>query len=285
MNDTYNANWKKEYLPLLRMLTAFLDISSDKHQPLSDEKLLSLLPAIENHNPVKKTADISIKIDNSHVNTKISLGYAIAQHGAQVTLGLPIKKGALSTLSNTMNSIFDLNYESLIDGLVTANIVLTKTGAILDDVESLLVNCQKTFDDVHLFGDLTTNRKLIEMLFASFGERIDNDQFKIGISYDTKTKKINYDTAKNVGDVVTKILPMLLGGSLGHGGHDHGHVHHDDSIDKNSNKVEITKATTDQAGTITAGSTTALTQPATRSIGNVANHSTGNIKGSTGHSF
>ena len=77
------------------------------------------------------------------------------------------------------------------------------------------------FSDSHLFDDLKRNRQLADAALNAFGQTLDDNQLKIQISYDTKLKKINYDSARNVGDIMTKLLPMIFGNEQDH----HGHAH------------------------------------------------------------
>ena len=219
-DDTYDATWKQEYLPLLQLASSF--INSEKKEEVSDEKLLALLPSIENHNPIKKTIDFNITFDDAYINTKLGLGYNITQHGAQLTVELPLKKNAIWNMMKQLDTFTDRELETYIDGSITGKLILKNSKAIFDDIESIFIHCQKIFSDSHLFGDLKTNRQFADMALTSFGDKIDDNRLRIQVSYDTKLKKLNYDSARNAGDIMTKLLPMIFNGHDAHG-HDHTH--------------------------------------------------------------
>lgn len=218
-NDTYSVTWKEEYLPLLQFVSSLLN--SEKNENISDENLLSLLPMIEHHNPIKKTIDLDITFNDTHLNTKLGFAYNAAQHGAHLTVDLPLKKKEIWGMIKELETFTDRELDTYIDGSITAKLILKNRKAILDDIEAMFIRCQKIFNDPHLFGDLKTNRQFADTALTSFGKEIDSNQLKIQVSYDTKSKKINYDSARNAGDIMTTLLPMLFGS--GHGAHKHKH--------------------------------------------------------------
>jgi hypothetical protein len=221
LDDLYSASWKQEYLPLLQLAASF--INSEKKETISDENLLALLPVIEHHNPIKKTIDLDITFNDTHINTKLGFAYNIEQHGAHLTLEIPFKKNEIWGMIKQLDTFTDRELETYIDGSITAKLILKNSKAIIDDIEAIFIRCQKMFNDPHLFGDLKTNRQFADTALTSFGEKIDNNQLKIQISYDTKLKKLNYDSARNAGDIMTKLLPMIFGN--GHDNHGHSHTH------------------------------------------------------------
>lgn len=218
-DDIYSADWKQEYLPLLQFVSSL--INNEKTENISDSELLTLLPMIEHHNPVKKTIDLNITFNDTLINTKLAFAYNIAQHGAQLTVELPLKKNTIWSMIKQLDTFTDQELETYIDGSITAKLILKNSKVILDDIESIFTRCQKMFSDSHLFDDIKTQREFANIALTSFGEKIDNNQFKIQISYDTKLKKFNYDSARNAGDIMTKLLPMIFGN--GHDHHDHAH--------------------------------------------------------------
>jgi hypothetical protein len=109
-----------------------------------------------------------------------------------------------------LDTFTDRDLDTYIDGSITAKLILKNSKEILDDMEAIFIRCQKMLNDPHLFGDLKANRQFADTLLTSFGEKIDNSQLKIQVSYDTKLKKLNYDSARNAGDIMTTLLPMLL---------------------------------------------------------------------------
>lgn len=220
-DDLYSAAWKKEYLPLLQLASSF--VSSEKQKEISDESLLTLLPVIENHNPIKKTIDIDVTFNDTLINTKFGFGYTIAPHAAHLTLELPLKKNEIWGMIKQLDTFTDRDLDTYIDGSITAKLILKNSKEILDDMEAIFIRCQKMLNDPHLFGDLKANRQFADTLLTSFGEKIDNSQLKIQVSYDTKLKKLNYDSARNAGDIMTTLLPMLFGKGHDHGSHGHAH--------------------------------------------------------------
>ena len=217
----YSASWKQEYLPLLQFAASL--INDKKGENISDKNLLALLPMIESHNPIKKTIDLDLIFNDTHVKTKLALSYAIAQHSAQLTLELPLKKNTIWDMVKKLDTFTDQELDTYIDGSITARLILTNSKAILDDMESIFMRCQKMFSDSNLFGDLKTSRQFADAALTAFGEKMDNNQLKIQLSYDTKSKKLNYDSARNAGDIMTTLLPMLFGTGHDHRGHSHAH--------------------------------------------------------------
>ncbi|MES2252841.1 MAG: hypothetical protein V4482_04050 [Pseudomonadota bacterium] len=225
-NDTYDATWRHEYLPFLQLVSTFMgnlekpEGENSVDEKTVDEHLLALLPAFENNNPVKKHINLNVVFGGEHINTKIGFGYTIAQHGAQFNVEIPLKKDAVLELIEQFDALADYDIETFIDGSIAADLVLRNSNAILDDIAAILVRCQKTFNDPKLFSYLTANRALVDLALTTFGKKLDDNNVQIKISYDTKLKKLNYDTARNVGDVMAKLLPMFL-----KGGDEHDHDH------------------------------------------------------------
>jgi len=229
-NDTYDATWKHEYLPFLKLVSTFMgnlekkEGESGTDEKTANEHLLALLPAFENNNPIKKCISLNVAFGGAHIKTKFGFGYAIAQHGGQFSVEIPFKKEAVLGLIAHFYALanYDADYtlETFIDGSIAADLILKNSNAILDDIAAILARCQKTFADPTLFSNLVTNRTLIDLAVATFGKKIDDNRLQIKVSYDTNLKKLNYDTARNVGDVMAKLLPMFL---KGHDEHDHTH--------------------------------------------------------------
>jgi hypothetical protein len=267
MNDTYDANWKQEYLPLLQIGITLWGISFENKQPISDKKLLSLLPEIQKNNPIKKTADINVTIGDKNFTTKISIGYDCAKHGVKAILEIPFKNDVFNDPASKIKTVTDQEMETYIDGSIVATLVFSNSTALLDDVESVLENCKKTLEQPGLFGDLKANRKLAEMLLGAFGQKTDPNKLKIQISYDTINQKINYDTAQNVGDVLSKMLSMVLGSSFGY--NEHAHEDHADDVLHGLDTDHVKAAATTQAAIKTRSKKTSThaVEKATRSTG------------------
>ena len=232
-NDIYSAAWKREYLPFLRSIHSLTETSTENPEKanVTDEMLLSLLPAIENNNPIKKAIDLNIALDNTHIKITTALSYDMAKHGAQLATELPLQKEKLWDIAKRIGTLTDKDTETLIDGTISIKLILKNNKAIFDDIEATLEQCKKTLGNGSLFGDLKANRQLADMLLTSFGKKIDDTHTQIQMSYDTNTKKINYDTAGNVTEIMSKLLPMFAkkcdhGCDHEHGEHEgHAHAH------------------------------------------------------------
>lgn len=221
-NDIYSVEWKQEYLPLLELLSSLLN--GEKGESIPEKDLLSVLPMIENHNPIKKTIDLNATFNDTHIKTKLMFGYTTAAHGAQLSLELPFKKNTLWDMIKQLETFTDQELGTYVDGSIIATLVLKNSKAILDDIESIFTRCQKVFSESHLFNDVKTNREFAETALTAFGEKVNDNEFKIQMSYDTRSKKFNYDSARNAGDIMSALLPMIFStGQHTHHGHSHAH--------------------------------------------------------------
>lgn len=221
-NDIYSTEWKQEYLPLLELLSSLLN--GEKEMSIPESDLLSVLPMIENHNPIKKTIDLDATFNDTHIKTKLMFGYTTAAHGAQLSIELPFKKSTLWNMIKQLETFTDQEFDTYIDGSITAALILKNSKAILDDIESIFTRCKKVFSASNLFKDVKTNREFAETALTAFGEKVNNNDFKIQVSYDTRSKKFNYDTARNAGDIMSALLPMIFStGQHEHHGHNHAH--------------------------------------------------------------
>ncbi|MDP3371403.1 MAG: hypothetical protein Q8S21_00705 [Candidatus Paracaedibacteraceae bacterium] len=246
--DVYLKTWKTEYLPFLYLLASAEhqengEILSDAPR---DEEFLSVLPNIENHNPIHKTIDLNVNLSKEQAQTTIGLGYSIPSHAMNLKVTLPFSKNALSNIFKNGAFEAELDLTALFKGPITASVLLKNSDAILNDVQGILERGQKVFHNTKILGgNISTNRQFADIFLTTFAKKLDNNTQCIQLSYDPTLNKFNFDSAPGgISDFMEKLLPSFLEEQKEHK-HDHcddcdnKKSHHEHHLNDNKYKYEL----------------------------------------------